>query len=201
MYDLEAKGKLWGRAESGGPKGGPATGDIFVVALQPSLERRDAACKGAGGFAIAGADDVVAQGSEEGVMAALRVFEEEVRERCGLVLRWRKMELFKWRGDLPPDAPTGLTLAGRMAEGVFRRGFMCWVYLWGRRSLCRRSSRRRLRKSYLRPGPLFHYFNTTSKLLGACSSGQFGNALTTGPACAIPLTPSLLPEPWTPSFT
>ena len=123
---LEAGGKLWGRAREAGTQGDPSTGDLFAITLQPSLVRLDRACRAGGGLAMAGADDIVAQGPREVVMRALKDFETELKQRCGLELNWGKTTLFSWGGELPEDAPSDLKLAGKVVDGVFRRGFECW---------------------------------------------------------------------------
>ena len=59
---LECGGKLWGRSGEGGTQGDPKTGDEFSVTLQPTLVKLDTACREAGGFAMAGGDDVFSVG-------------------------------------------------------------------------------------------------------------------------------------------
>ena len=60
------------------------------------------------------------------VLPAVVRFAAEVFERCGLQIQWAKTEYFCWQGGLPADSPPDLQLGGRMIEGVFRRGFLCW---------------------------------------------------------------------------
>ena len=75
---------------------------------------------------MGGADDVFALGPRGVVLPAVSRFAAEVNGRCGLKLQWGKTEYFSWRGDLPEGCPEELKLAGRVVEGVFRRGFLCW---------------------------------------------------------------------------
>ena len=96
------------------------------MTIQPSLVKLDAACREAGGFAIAGADDIFPVGPRGVVLPAVVAFAEEVKKRCGLTLQWSKTEYFCWEGGLPEDAPTGLRLASRLVDGEMRRGFLCW---------------------------------------------------------------------------
>ena len=123
---LECGGKLWGTSGEGGTQGDPKTGDEFCVTLQPSLVKLDAEIRVGGGFAIAGADNIFGVGPRGTVLPAVATFEEEVRQRSGLSLQWRKTEYFCWEDGIPADAPPGLQLAGQEVGGVFRRGFLCW---------------------------------------------------------------------------
>ena len=75
---------------------------------------------------MAGADDIFAFGPRGSVLPAVTRFATEVSGRCGLNLQWSKTEFFCWQGDIPADSPQDLKLAGRMVDGVFRRGFLCW---------------------------------------------------------------------------
>ena len=55
-------------------QGDPKTGDEFSVTLQSSLVKLDAACKEAGGFTMAGADDVFPVGPRGAVIPAVEAF-------------------------------------------------------------------------------------------------------------------------------
>ena len=59
-------------------------------------------------------------------MAAVKSFVAEVKERTGLEVQWGKTEVFALGDELPQGAPEGMTKAGRMINGEFVRGFMCW---------------------------------------------------------------------------
>ena len=101
----------------GGTQGDPKTGDEFCVTIQPSLVKLDAACREAGGFAIAGADDIFPVGPRGVVLPAVVAFAEEVKKRCGLALQWSQTEYFCWEGGLSEDAPSGLRLASMLVDG------------------------------------------------------------------------------------
>ena len=104
----------------------------FLDSLNPTHEGGGGApfklssCKAAGGFARVGSDDIFAVGRKKAVMEAVKQFKVDVGERCGLSLQWSKTELFAWRGGLPTNSPPGATLAGRIVQGEFKRGFLCW---------------------------------------------------------------------------
>ena len=64
------------------------------MTLQPSLVGLDTACREAGRFAIAGADDVFGVVPRGVVLPAVVAFAAEVKERFGLSLQWSKTEYF-----------------------------------------------------------------------------------------------------------
>ena len=77
-------------------------------------------------MARAGADDVFAVGLPEIVLPAVQMFSDNIRTKCNLELQWTKCKVYKREGDLPPNTPHGLTLAGEMVDGEFLRGFICF---------------------------------------------------------------------------
>ena len=123
---LECGGKLIGTTGEGGTQGDSRTTDDFVITLQPSLVRLDTACKQEGGQASGGADDCFAFAPRQAAMAAVKSFSGEVKERTGLEVQWGKTEVYALGEELPDGAPDGMTRAGRMINGEFVRGFMCW---------------------------------------------------------------------------
>ena len=123
---LECGGKLWGRTDEGGTQGDTKTGDDFAVTLQPSILKLDNECSQSGGLARAGADDAFAFAPKNRVVEAVKHFAGEVEDRCGLEVQWSKTELFSLSGELPDNAPEGMTVAGREIAGSFVGGFMCW---------------------------------------------------------------------------
>ena len=124
-------GVRWGVTGQGVAQGDPKSGDFFCIGLQPSLVMLDSDCREGGGMARAGADDVCAIGPIDVVLPAVQRFSQEVWRRCRLRLQWQKTQMFAWDVDLPGDGPAGLTLAGEVVEGVFKRGFECYGILIG----------------------------------------------------------------------
>ena len=123
---LETGGKIWGETAEGMGQGDPPSGDLFSVGLHPDLLELDRACSEGGGQARAGHDDVFAQGPAEIVIPAVVKFSEAIWERCHLQLQWSKSSIFSWDGILPPGAPAGVEVAGKMVEGTFEVGFDCY---------------------------------------------------------------------------
>ena len=123
---LETGGKIWGETAEGMGQSDPPSGDLFSVGLHPDLLELDRACKEGGGQARAGHDDVFAQGPAEVVIPAVVKFSEAIWERCHLQLQWSKSSIFSWDGVLPPGAPAGVEVAGKMVEGTFEVGFDCY---------------------------------------------------------------------------
>ena len=74
----------------------------------------------------AGADDVFAIGIPSVVLPAIERFSENIRARCNLELQWTKCKVYMREGQLPPNTPAGLTLAGEEVGGEFLRGFQCF---------------------------------------------------------------------------
>ena len=77
-------------------------------------------------MARAGADDVFAVGLANVVLPAVQQFSESIKAKCNLELQWTKCKVYKREGDLPPNTPQRLTLAGEMVDGEFQRGFICF---------------------------------------------------------------------------
>ena len=77
-------------------------------------------------MARAGADDVFAVGLANVVLPAVQQFSESIKAKCNLELQWTKCKVYKREGDLPPNTPPGLTLAGETVDGEFQRGFICF---------------------------------------------------------------------------
>ena len=128
---LESGGERWGIAEEGVVLGDIPSGALFYVAQQPALIRLDQECQQGGGFARGGFDNVYAVGRAEVVLPAEERFQQDLRERCGLLLQLNKKEWFTWNGQLPADhVPAQLKLAGMQIE-EFYRGFMCYGILLG----------------------------------------------------------------------
>ena len=123
---LESRGKVWGSSGTGKVQGDPASGALQAVGMQPCLEELDTACQDGGGMARAGADDVSAVGLANVVLPAIQQFSESIRAKCNLELQWTKCKVYKREGDLPPNTPQRLTLAGEMVDGEFQRGFICF---------------------------------------------------------------------------
>ena len=123
---LEAEGKAWGKTGTGVVQGDPVSGAFQAVGFQPSVRRLDEECAVGGGAARAGADDVFSCGPPEVVLPAVQRFAEEIKERCGLTLQWRKSRVFCWQGEVPPYASPGLTLAGEQVGETFLRGMMVY---------------------------------------------------------------------------
>ena len=103
-------------------QGCPSSGTGCPVGMQPSLVRLDEECRVGGGMARGGADDFVAVGPADIVIPAVQCFEEDLQDRCNLSLQWTKSKVFIQKGNLPPNTPVGLQLAGEDVDGVFRRG-------------------------------------------------------------------------------
>ena len=125
-FPLEAKGKVWGESGEGMAQGMPDSTAGFAVGLQPLLVKLDQEVRAGGGFAVAGADDIFPVGPPGVVLEAVGNFQREAALRCGMTLNMSKSRLFTWEGDLPPESPPSLTLAGEMVEGRFLRGFLCY---------------------------------------------------------------------------
>ena len=105
---LESNGESWGIAEEGVVQGDIPSGAFFCVAQQPALIKLDQECQQGGGFAKGGFDDVYAVGRAEVVLPAVKRFQQDLRDRCGLLLQWDKTEWFTWNGQLPDHAPAQL---------------------------------------------------------------------------------------------
>ena len=60
------------------------------------------------------------------VFPAVEEFGREVQERCLLQWARTKTQVFMWEGDLPPETPEGLSLAGEEKDGVFYRSMDCY---------------------------------------------------------------------------
>ena len=123
---LEAKGQIWGSSGTGKVQGDPASGALQALGFQPCLEELDAACSEGGGMTRAGADDVFAIGLPSVVFPAIEKFAENIRAKCNLELQRAKCKVYLREGELPPETPEGLTLAGEEVDGEFLRGFLCF---------------------------------------------------------------------------
>ena len=71
------------------------------MAQQPTLVKLDQDCQQGGGLARAGYDDVYAMGRPEVVLPAVLKFQQDLSNRCGLILQWGKTEWFSWNGIMP----------------------------------------------------------------------------------------------------
>ena len=87
-------------------------------------------------MARAGADDVTAVGPADLVLPAVEEFARQVEEHCLLHWEKTKSEVFTWDGDLPPDTPAGLTLAGEEVNGDFEHGFLLYGVPVGSDAYC-----------------------------------------------------------------
>ena len=67
-----------------------------------------------------------AVGRVEGVLPAVERFQQDLRNRCGLLLQWNKTEWFTWNGQLPDHVPAQLKLVGMQIDNEFYRGFICY---------------------------------------------------------------------------
>ena len=123
---LEARGVVWGETGEGQVQGDPLSGAGFAVTIQKHVVALDETLKSLGGFAMAGADDISAVGPRGTVVEAVIEFARAVWEDCGLRIQWNKTKYYCLTGDVPGDAPADLKLAGRLVDGVFRRGFLVW---------------------------------------------------------------------------
>ena len=123
---LETGGKRWGESGDGVAQGDPPSGDLFSVGLQPDLVVLNRDCRVGGGQAIAGHDDVFAQGPPQVVIPAVMKFAAAIWERCHLRLQWNKSRIFSWDGVLPDGAPEGVEIAGKEISNIFHAGFDCY---------------------------------------------------------------------------
>lgn len=121
-FRLESAGQVWGVAAEGQPQGDPLSMAGFAVTIQKDLVNLNNALGVHGGIARAGADDVLAGGPKGTVIPAIRKFEQELYDRTRCKLQWEKCEYYAEEGDLPEDAPDGLTMGGVQTEDGFHRG-------------------------------------------------------------------------------
>ena len=63
-------------------------------------------------------------GFPEDVFPAVKVFEEDIRENCGLTLQRTKSKVFSSTGVMPEGCLPGFQPAGDMIDGQFQPGFM-----------------------------------------------------------------------------
>ena len=96
------------------------------MGIQPDLEELDSECRGGGGHAKAGHDDVFAQGPASIVLPAVERFARRLWDRFQLQLQWAKSEIFSWDGKLPEGAPDGVRVAGKVIDDKFEVGFDCY---------------------------------------------------------------------------
>jgi len=80
--------------EDGSHQGCASSGAAFCLAIHPSILVADAALTRTSGFARFFADDGYLCGEPNAVLAALAVFEEQVKEECGLDLNRNKTEWY-----------------------------------------------------------------------------------------------------------
>ena len=123
---LESRGTLWGRAKEGATQGDPPSSPLFCVGIHPYVRQLDAALGEVGGMAKFGMDDGYLLGPPQVVFPAMEIFEQQIRDHCGLELERSKTEVFSWDGVLPRDTPDGLVLAGKEVDGEFLGGYLCY---------------------------------------------------------------------------
>ena len=70
-------------------------------------------------------DDGYVVGPPALVFAAIRKFEEDIKNNCGLTLQRTKCEVFSWTGEMPDNVIPGFTLAGTDVDGRFKPGLIC----------------------------------------------------------------------------
>ena len=79
-----------------------------------------------GGMAKFGNDDGYAIGPPDILFPAIARFAQDIKERHLLELQVVKTEVFSWTGQLPPEAPAGMKLAGITVEEVFHPGMVVY---------------------------------------------------------------------------
>ena len=97
----------------------------FAVAIHKDVGKMDESVSASGGAALFGNDDgyIVAPPNE--AKAALRVFKESMRVRCGLHLQEEKTELYSL-GVLDDLEMNGMKRAGVQTTSGWAPGFICW---------------------------------------------------------------------------
>ena len=98
----------------------------FCVAWQKDIQELNAACVAGGGVARFSNDDGYSLGPLDIVFPVAERFAIAIRERCKLMLERTKTEVFSWSGELPYNTLMGIKRAGRIVDGVFELGFMCY---------------------------------------------------------------------------
>ena len=122
---LEDRGELFGWSEDGFPQGCPEAAPEYCVSWQEQVVEMDQAVSQDGGCSLMLMDDGYVVGLPQAVFLAIRVFERDIKEECGLTLQRKKCEVFSWTGEVPEGCVPGFTLAGRWVDGRFEPGFIC----------------------------------------------------------------------------
>ena len=76
------------------------SGAFFCMAQQPSLIKLDQKCQEGGGF-----DNIYVVGRLEVLLPAVLRFQQDLRNRCSLLLQWNTTKWFTWDVELPDYAP------------------------------------------------------------------------------------------------
>ena len=79
-----------------------------------------------GGVAVFGNDDGFAVGPPEVVFQAVQRFADRVFQICNLRLQVSKTRVYLETGQKPVEAPEDMPRAGKMVEGQWLPGFMCY---------------------------------------------------------------------------
>ena len=129
MYMRGASGALEALGvakEEGGDQGCASTGAAFALALHPAILAADASLAACGGGCRAFADDTYLFGPPQAVRDALRRFEMQVGEECGLRLNRSKSEFFIPALELAVTEGPAMVAAG-LVEGRSggHRGVLC----------------------------------------------------------------------------
>ena len=123
---LESGGQIWGETGEGHSQGDPEASSCFCVAWHKEVIHLDSTLKAVGGMAKFGNDDGYAIGPASVLFPAIAKFAEDIKERHLLQLQVTKTEVFSWSGQLPPEAPDDMKVAGITLESTFCPGMVVY---------------------------------------------------------------------------
>ena len=124
-HGLEVGGVKWGEQEDGERQGDSEAPAYFAVAIQKDVRQLDVSVSTQGGAALFGNDDGYVVAPLEEAKAAMGIFKQELKDRCGLELQEDKTELFSNR-ELSEEELGGMKRAGAPLDGGFAPGFVCY---------------------------------------------------------------------------
>ena len=123
---LESGGTRWGETGEGHSQGDPEASSCFCIAWQKEVIELDSSLSAVGGMARFGNDDGYAIGPAEILFPAISKFAEDIKDRHLLQLQVTKTEIFSWTGQLPPEAPPDMKVAGIKVRDRFYPGMVVY---------------------------------------------------------------------------
>ena len=123
---LESGGKRWGTRKTGATQGDTAGPPLFCASWHKWVRKLDKSLSEVGGLARFGMDDGYCWGPPSVLFPAIEVFRRDIMLNCSLELEVSKSECFSWSGQLPPEAPRDIRLAGEMVDGRWEPGWIVY---------------------------------------------------------------------------